>query len=561
MIGPEPSRVWGWPWHGLATGGVIPGSDKAITQPTGGQSGTGPAGCASWLIDMDLPAISLTAEETAEATANNYEWRNYALIYGGRISNIALPNNSYIHVDSENKCWLITLSFAYVAENHVDITATIKRFGLFGQGAVASITKTADVDCEHIEMRTLDGNPVRSYDYRDILLEDVWTNGEKALVGVWLSTGSGVYLGPADLFSVIEITFTGAGGATGSGLTMAATEAIPQSELTFRVSEPGSAPVNALGDPAYQLTGGAYGFSFSFPDGATYDAFCYLDIGEKLPGTSSINVVTPNYWQTEPFDSRVIVGRHVESSFARSPHYNNSGLPQSLRLSIIDSHDHWVTGYETTSLSGSMYLACFSTGFCTDTGVTASWSMTLAGAKKYGYYIYQSDTLIDKLEWVENKTAVQTHYYDMDMPTNPHCVAMPPSTANANKSQTFETDAPIWSGSLAPILNGMDPPDLYWDSPDLNDWTLVNQWRKRNYTFNGEIAITPEMILGAQAINAHAAGLYLRDDGVATARTYGPVGTPIGTLTYSSTPSTDIYFAWQRKTGAHAFSTSPICYV
>ena len=222
MIEGPLTGVWGWPWHGLASANIIQPSGKSIDQPQH---------CHAWLIDIGLPAITLTAAEEASATANDYEWRNYALISGGRVYDTALPAESFIHVDTDNKCWLIILSYTYTAENQVNITATIKRFGLFGYGELGTVTKTDSATCTHIELTAALGNPIGTYSARVISLSDVWTNGAKVLVDVKLATLSPSYY--VDLLSVIEIEITGAGGSDGSGLSISATEIKGQYDLTF----------------------------------------------------------------------------------------------------------------------------------------------------------------------------------------------------------------------------------------------------------------------------------------------------------------------------------------
>ena len=213
---------WGWPWHGLCEGGVIGTSGKTITQPWGGNA---------WLIDKGLPALDMSPELIASEAAEGREWRNYGLISGGQVNGTWLPRrmsggapvepNSFVHVDEDGINWLVTVLGTFPATNTVRLNLSIVRFGHFEQGVgeQSPITKTVDISCENIQ-------PTYSAS-REVKLQDVWTNGSKALLCVFY-----LWADQSLVFSAIEMVLTGTGGATGSGLVVDATEVKGQSQLT-----------------------------------------------------------------------------------------------------------------------------------------------------------------------------------------------------------------------------------------------------------------------------------------------------------------------------------------
>lgn len=130
-------------------------------------------------------------------------------------------------------------------------------------------------------------------------------------------------------------------------------------------------------------------------------------------------------------------------------------------------------------------------------------------------------------------------------------------------------DPGVWSGSLSSHFAPQDR-FVYWTGSPLN-WKDSRDLLARIWMDSTDSGTVPMLIydsgvggtvytnnaLGLQRIDAHAAALFIPG----TPRTYGSVMTPTGVLTAGLSPSGNIYFAWQRKTGATQFSTSRICYV
>jgi hypothetical protein len=507
MIGtPKAGGVWGWPWHGLCTGGAIGSTGKTITQPPNG---------AAWLIDMGLPAISLTSAETAEAAANNWTWQNYALISGGRIYDTELPSNSYIHVDEDNKCWLIALSFAYVAENQVDITASIKPFGLFGYGAYTAITKTASAICEHIEVNTASGNPVRSYDFRTISLSDVWTNGTKCLIGVWLSTTGTDFV--EDLFSVIELTITGSGGSTGNDLVISASEAIAQSNLTIRISNSGT--IGGINEDA--------------PPGEGWKGVTNTGYGGGID---------------------VVQDKDSTNTYAKHCYYNNAGVAKSTRLKTSSTEDNWLT-----SAPGMIYTLCDPPYAHMSYGNAY---VSIAGEKTTLISILSGNDVVDELKAVESWTGRQRICSKQQLtetwyPGDPIDGELTTLCGSSFAFAYYEFSESTYqlTGDLSSYFDVAEAETI-----STNDFAdLVQYWRGSS-GHNNTIAIGDEY-LGLHRIETNAAALF-HTTAPSSARNYGPISTPLGVLTYSGTiTDNNLFFAWQRKTGANTFATSPICYV
>jgi hypothetical protein len=493
MITIPQAGVWGWPWHGLATGGVIAGSGKTITQPPNANA---------WLIDIGLPAISLTSAETAQATANNYEWRNYALISGGRLYDTALPAESFIHVDADDKCWLVTLSYSYPASNTLRVTASIKRFGLFGHGAASAITKTVDIACEAIDPASYD---IGIFDDRFHGLEDVWTNGSKAIVCIWLTNRDDTEI----MFSACEITLTGAGGTNGAGLSLSGSEVRGLSDLNERDSDNGN-----------------YG-----------DYVCYA--GNPTSGGSDGWPPLTDYIQ--------------RGTYAKYAYYNSSGGACVARLRLTISIDSSVISCLAPTTDFPCWLDPASNLTVTFTETTVE----QVGIK--GIYLLENDTVIDKLEYSE-----VIHYYRYyQYPSSYYCATEQAEAIGAAVTAWFATRPATTVISRDYAGGSLDSkytaPDNILDFESESAAALLSAWRTRSNGFAATMDLSGGEKLGVSHINAKSMALY---HPTATVKEWGTIRTPLGNKTYSNTAiALPIVFAWQRKTGDFAFSTSPICYV
>lgn len=228
---------WGWPWHGVIKGGTVGATGQAHTQPL---DSLGNGNNVSWLIDYGMPAIVLTPDEATYYAGLNMEWRNYALIAGGYAYGTYIGDETYIHIDEAGDAWRVALAYSFPATNTLRITMTLQRFGwLRVDGEYtppAPVIKTIDVACAYIELTDpWGGGAEGDYLSRSAKLQDVHTNGSKALVGVLLRKNPGYGFDYADdLFSCVELTFSGAGGESGVSLYPSAAELIPYTVLQER---------------------------------------------------------------------------------------------------------------------------------------------------------------------------------------------------------------------------------------------------------------------------------------------------------------------------------------
>lgn len=234
---------WGWPWHGIIKAGMVGSTGQAHTQPL---DYIGNGNNVSWLIDYGMPAITLTADESAYYAGLNMEWRTYALIAGGYAYGTYIGDETYIHIDEAGDAWRVALAYSFPATNTLRLTITLQRFGwLRVDGEYTSpapVTKIVDVACTYIELTELFPSAEGNYLSRSAKLQDVHTNGSKAMVGVLLRKYVGYGFDYSDdLYSCVELTFSGAGGESGAMLSASASELIAYTSLRERDSSGGYA--------------------------------------------------------------------------------------------------------------------------------------------------------------------------------------------------------------------------------------------------------------------------------------------------------------------------------
>lgn len=313
---------WGYPYHGLITGGTIGTTGHSHPQPLDYLAN---GNNVSWLIDMGLPAITLTTDETTFCAANNMEWRNYALIAGGYAYGTYIGDETYIHIDDDGKAWRVALAYSFPAADTLRITATIQRFGYLRVDgeytAPAAVIKTADVTCAWIHLTDPFTSSEGPYLTRSARLQDVHTNGSKALIGVFLRKNPGYGFDYCDdLFSCVDLVITGAGGESGSTLAVAGSEVIPMTNLRERTN-PGTHDIDTYARYAFYdssavatavrlrvdiySTSSSIHFKFSLLENTTViDDFgwdwsststtAYGSLAAYVPAPDAINGIVPN---------------------------------------------------------------------------------------------------------------------------------------------------------------------------------------------------------------------------------------------------------------------------
>lgn len=543
---------WGWPWHGLIKGGMVGSTGKAVTQPGYG---------SAWLIDMGLPALDIAPGVVASEAAAGREWRNYALIPGGRVHDTALGANKYIHVDEAGVRWLVGMSFSYpeLLDQKIRITFSVVQFGHFGDGVKTPVSTSIDVQCNYLTYSVYN----YSYEGFETILEDVWTNGSRALVSFGRTRSTTPQI--KDLFSVIEITISGEGGEDGSELVIDATEVMQDTELSQGVvTEYSFGPTINIPSPEGLVWDGSP-FNWTAKWGAT----------KLVRWTGGMN---------GDLDSIGNLVQITDQTYARFAYYNASGEAKAARLQKVKktTYTYVSTTYgEGGSLVGDNLNCDGSSSGPTiilhDTGLVTS-TTTVQQHNEFGIKLLENDTVIDSL--ILSQTVTGTQYWAMvsnGYPVSGYTVCdeveFPPGTWGTTDGVLYDRDlldisfgTPSWSGSLVGALPLPAAPDVrtLWYLDDemeptepLNVDDLLIAWRVLdNHKTSATATVADGVTLGIQRIDAKAAAFFMPG----APRTWGNVLTPLGVKTATGTGA-DLYFAWQRKTGDFSFDTVPICYV
>lgn len=547
--------LWGWPYHGVCSGGSIAlsvGGSRAMAQPAHG---------AAWLYDLGLPPIVRTPDELAADAVLGHEWLNYAFISGGMIYGTQLSNRQFIHVDGDGIRWLLTVNFATpeISVQKVRLLITIERFGVLRQnGAGTSILiRQIDVQCSHIAKAAFAGTV---YVATDVRLEDVWTNGNRALLGVYRS--SDLTEGPgtrADMYALLEASISGSGGADGGDLVIDVAEIRADTELTYATQ--GTSEF----DPT--VTG-------IFPESSGTCPEWY-DSERITPGTytgvlwdrSWISMIGTSGGQRDHDREDVV-------SFAQAAHYDASGSPHVYRLRT-GYRQKWTNVGASNSVSGSQCV-----GYYTDAACTGSTSVALD--IEYGLTLLRDDTEIDAVKFVQHADCQQLFYlyiYGNFWGALPDPPPEPPtpsgwiasswgsSGGGVYSKQVALFSPPVISGTLADALTIPPPPfsgqqSFSWSSPPLDAASvqaIYNAWRAGSrHAASGSAVVGGSDHVGVHRIDSKAAAFYLQTGGV---RTYGTVHTPLGALSAGLPASADMFFAWNRKTAGYVFSAQAVCYV
>lgn len=128
----------GCPIHGLVKGGQITlanSTTRAYPQPAGSFDMAG----ATWSVERPgVPAVTLTPEQAAEATASGWQWRNKAMLSGSQRQLYGKALGGWLYIDSAGDRWLVTNTLESQNTDFVSPlsgTVTLTRFGDFGKPA------------------------------------------------------------------------------------------------------------------------------------------------------------------------------------------------------------------------------------------------------------------------------------------------------------------------------------------------------------------------------------------------------------------------------------------
>jgi hypothetical protein len=489
MIGPEPSLVWGWPWRGL-------GSNYTIT----GHTGNVFRDCQSWLIDLGLPAISLTAAETTEATANGYTWQNYGHVSGGYVYGVDIQQNggtrkdTFIHVDGDDRLWRVRLEVSISGDN-VDITCRFKPFGEFGYGELTQQTVVKSVSCAEI---TPTVSPTREWS-----IADAKTNGAACLVEIRIVSGSF-----KDIYSVIELTPT----VTAGVADFSAFEVFGGAETTATSSTPSAVYVSparpsvtlstACGNILLTAGGGTHNFVYGSLVNRRYAVAAYYDSAGmahlvRFREADIGSVSFGGYVITEGPTPPGGCGEYTVSSQLSGTIYSGTSLQIEVDgVAIATFKNEKAVEKLWNSGNGSVY--CFGSE-CADNGGSTWFNnpSDLIGGSDVG--------------------TTNTPGFGSGLPNSFTTVI------NGIRSRTYlaptstSTDLIDLSSTVIGTCGAVfAPPSLlaFWYKPTGSDVVLSTWAAPISATYTGSLATVPS-----------------------------------------------VYWAWNRKTNAYTFSTLPVCYV
>jgi hypothetical protein len=139
-------KVWGWPWHGLVTSGVLALPNGGTFVPPNAAS---LANGEARPLNCGAPAVVRTPEEAAQDAAAGRQWRNQAIVAGpraGSVHGVNLPANSWIYVDAAKARWLVTCTGAAALSGGVRLSLSVVLFGVWpAPSPVPSHAATLDV--------------------------------------------------------------------------------------------------------------------------------------------------------------------------------------------------------------------------------------------------------------------------------------------------------------------------------------------------------------------------------------------------------------------------------
>lgn len=558
---------FGWPWHGLISSiGVIGSTGKTHAVPSV---------CESWLIDIGLPAPSLTPDQEAAEAAEGRTWTNWAMIPSGRVYNKPIGTDTFIHIDEAGVPWRVGIGFSNVTDAGFRTGYTITRFGkLVQDGTPAEVPLTGHIDVPVGQMGTLSGGvylvprpvtPMSSgsttslFDGRGVRLLDVFTNGHKFLAGVECSrteTVLGDSIEWSTLISVVEVEITGVGGPDGSGLVFTATEKHTVHDLWYDLPE--EAPEDVM------VTGWTI-----IPSGATGMNVSSTKIGDVVSYSATGEVG----WIVHAFDYREFIGR-IERA-APSAFYDAQGNIMRLMIEAVSRNTHSCTTANPITASGS---ADFST--CAVSG--GDGSVGLVGEFHTSLRILLNGTEIDSIGLQWDNTGHQDMFVSI-VPTSPPaaiCTLYPhdsfshpfgsydvllsvtPTGGGGNRAGQNGSGTPHFTGAL---ISGYSPSLTNYQNSSINrpdvvgagaHHALVRHFCRTSYRASKSVELYPGGPLIGVARSGHTGAIYRVDGGV---RLNGQVATPAGPA--SSGLASDWYCAFNRKTGALAFSTGVCAWV
>lgn len=520
---------WGWPWHGSIQSGTIGTTGIAHAQPLTGET---------WLIDTGRAPPDMTPQEILDEAAAGRTWLNYAhapVTLGGStnartcmVYGHTLPNNSYLHIDEAGACWQITLSFSITTAGVASVTANIHRFGLLvtdGTVNPADIVLTDSITAYTGPAMTSPAG----------WLNDVYTNGSKALIAFH----EFAFSIRRPVVACVEVAFTGVGGSTGAGLSMALSVPIPTSQLYLDQNTTTQAPPYATGVHGYQ------------PHEQVVCDNCYDCDGETPPRHSAF---------TFTFDGEIMLNdsgaAYDRASYVllntRRVYYDQAGSAKAVSLRVAAETDVIFQSVVPASVTGQAYgynsggsaiFVCFGTVFTPA-------RIDFYNEKRTSIELIVGGSVLDSASF----TARQ--YWEQVEALNPNGIPQPTTWYTNLISDTAVTSSAgdFVAKLLATGLPAEEFIDIFAPYSFLaEDWNGYTE----KAAISRDLSASQTTQVGISWDGLAAAFFVAPPSG--TPRTYGNAATPGGALPIVTTG--EWFYSRDRKNGTHSISTVRNCWV
>jgi hypothetical protein len=418
----------GWPWHGIyrASTGKLTTAGGDIDLP-----GQAPNDGDCYLIQIPgLPTPDVSPDEVSAGMV----WKNYALIYAGRLYGKDL--GGIVYIDSENRPWRVFVTRGGTrTQKEIRVTVAAQRFGVVGPGAAPTLAlaqMTVSFETHPDYPSGFAGNT----DLAQIL--DVATNGKSFLVGVPRYRRG--------FAAIAEITLSGspADGNFASNMSLLADElAIDNwSGVTGASSSSGrwwlglwrevdwSSPPVADSNGNYPVSPGAYyaaNGDIVYFDGSSYATHATYSLRLTTGGAQPDSVANMgDGYMSSVFSYRPFDVIRPNTKWLCGARYDASGAAKVIAASIDTRTDYDEPSFDDTpayvSLSDSV-PATASFGLIASAGVCTVSAEITAG-----------ETVLERSEQVVTTTTPGDDSYAMTL------------TRNGSLAETVTYSAPLGSG-------------------------------------------------------------------------------------------------------------------
>lgn len=187
--------VWGHPWHGLVTDGVLT-LPNAATMPYSAATAPGEADVIAFQVP-GTPAVARTPEQVAADAAAGRQWLDYALISGRdprRLYGQAIGGSgSWLYAAPDGSRWRVTIAGVPGTKNLTApwlATLTCERFGAIGAEPESHDLTATLADWQQAIPGHAGGDYMLSgygvFTAAPVSVDDVRPDGSAALLAIWV---------------------------------------------------------------------------------------------------------------------------------------------------------------------------------------------------------------------------------------------------------------------------------------------------------------------------------------------------------------------------------------